>query len=82
MFLAEADGKIRINAFASADEDVSAPGPSVKTGAGVPGYSGGVAAAWLFWIRLEDPCPNGRSVYEIVIPALRLIVLGRWRLVV
>jgi hypothetical protein len=26
-------------------------GPSVETGAGVPGYSGGLAAAWWFRIR-------------------------------
>ena len=36
----------------AADGDVGAPGPSVETGAGVPGYSGGLAAAWCFrfWI--------------------------------
>ena len=28
---------MRITAFVLADEDVSAPGPSVETGAGVPG---------------------------------------------
>jgi hypothetical protein len=27
-------------------------GPVVETGAGVPGYSGGVAAAWLFRMRV------------------------------
>jgi hypothetical protein len=32
---------MRITGFVLADEDVSAPGPSVETGAGVPGYSGG-----------------------------------------
>jgi hypothetical protein len=35
---------MRIIGFVLADEDVSAPGPSVETGAGVPSYSGGVAA--------------------------------------
>ena len=35
---------MRITGFAHADEEVSAPGPVVETGAGVPGYSGGVAA--------------------------------------
>jgi hypothetical protein len=35
---------MRISRFVLADEDVSAPGPRVKTGANVPGYSGGVAA--------------------------------------
>jgi hypothetical protein len=30
---------MRITGFVLADEDVSAPGPSVETGAGVPGYS-------------------------------------------
>ena len=35
---------MRITGFVLADEDVSAPGPSVETGAGVPGYSGGFAA--------------------------------------
>ena len=33
-----------ITGFVLADEDVSAPGPSVETGASVPGYSGGLAA--------------------------------------
>ena len=28
--------------------------PSVKAGAGVPGYSGGLAAAWLFRIRAQN----------------------------
>ena len=32
----------------AADEDVGVPGPRVETGAGVPGYSGGLAAAWWF----------------------------------
>ncbi len=36
---------MRITGFVLADEDVSAPGPSEETGAGVPGYSGGLAAA-------------------------------------
>ena len=35
---------MRITGFVLADEDVSAPGPSVETGASVPGYSGGAAA--------------------------------------
>ena len=35
---------MRITGFVLADEDVSAPGPSVETGASVPGYSGGLAA--------------------------------------
>ena len=35
---------MRITGFLLADEDVSAPGPIVETGAGVPGYSGGFAA--------------------------------------
>ena len=35
---------MRITGFVLADEDVSAPGPIVETGAGVPGYSGGFAA--------------------------------------
>ena len=35
---------MRITGFVLADEDVSAPGPSVETGASVPGSSGGVAA--------------------------------------
>ena len=35
---------MRIIGFVLADEDVSAPGPSVETGAGVPSYSGGIAA--------------------------------------
>ena len=35
---------MRITGFVLADEDVSAPGPVVETGAGVPGYSGGFAA--------------------------------------
>ena len=42
---------MRITGFVLADEDVSAPGPSVKTGASVPSYSGGVAAGW--WIRIR-----------------------------
>ena len=33
---------MRVRGFVLADEDVSAPGPMVKTGATVPGYSGGV----------------------------------------
>ena len=32
---------MRITGFVLADEDVSAPGPVVETGADVPGYSGG-----------------------------------------
>ena len=32
---------MRITGFVLADEDVSAPGPSMETGANVPGYSGG-----------------------------------------
>ena len=32
---------MRRNGFVLADEDVSVPGPSVETGADVPGYSGG-----------------------------------------
>ena len=35
---------MRVRGFVLADEDVSAPGPMVETGATVPGYSGGVAA--------------------------------------
>ena len=35
---------MRGRGFVLADEDVSAPGPMVETGATVPGYSGGVAA--------------------------------------
>ena len=35
---------MRGRGFVLADEDVSAPGPIVKTGASVPGYSGGFAA--------------------------------------
>ena len=35
---------MRSSGFVLADEDVSAPGPSVETGANVPGYSGGLAA--------------------------------------
>ena len=35
---------MRRSGFGLADEDVSAPGPSVETEANVPGYSGGVAA--------------------------------------
>jgi len=35
---------MRITGFVLADEDVSAPGPVVETGAGVSGYSGGFAA--------------------------------------
>ena len=38
-------GRMRITGFVLADEDVSAPGPNVETGAGVPGYSGGLAAS-------------------------------------
>ena len=34
---------MRIIGFVLADEDVSAPGPVVETGASVPGYSGGLA---------------------------------------
>jgi hypothetical protein len=41
-----------ITGFVLADEDVSAPGPRVETGADVPGYSGGLAATPLFWIWL------------------------------
>ena len=37
-------GRMRRSGFVLADEDVSAPGPVVETGAGVPGYSGGFAA--------------------------------------
>jgi hypothetical protein len=33
-----------ITGFVLADEDVSAPGPSVETGASDPSYSGGFAA--------------------------------------
>ena len=35
---------MRITGFLLADEDVSAPGPIVETGANVAGYSGGFAA--------------------------------------
>ena len=35
---------MRITGFVLADEDVSAPGLVVETGASVPGYSGGLAA--------------------------------------
>jgi hypothetical protein len=35
---------MRITGFVLADEDVSAPGPSVKAGTNVPSYSGGFAA--------------------------------------
>jgi hypothetical protein len=36
---------MRITGFVLADEDVSAPGLVVETGASVPGYSGGLADA-------------------------------------
>ena len=36
--------RMRITGFVLADEDVSAPGPVMETGASGPGYSGGVAA--------------------------------------
>ena len=51
-------------------------GPSVKTGASVPGYSGGFAAAWLFCIRLDDHCLNGRSVCELLARAPHPVGLG------
>ena len=53
-----AGDRMRITGFGLADEDVSAPGPSVKAGATVPGYSGGLAAAWLF--RIWIFCSWGR----------------------
>ncbi len=37
-------GRMRITGFVLADEDVSAPGPVIETGASGPGYSGGLAA--------------------------------------
>ena len=39
--------------------------PSVKAGAGVPGYSGGLAAAWLF--RLWVFCSRG-SLTPVAVP--------------
>ena len=38
-----AGDRMRRSGFGLADEDVSAPGPVVETGASVPGYSGGLA---------------------------------------
>ena len=53
---------MRGRGFVLADEDVSAPGPMVETGATVPGYSRGVAACAVFsYPNLEgcDQGPNG-----------------------
>ena len=50
---------MRIIGFAFADEDVSAPGPSVETGADVPSDSGDFAA----WLVVSDAgffCSGGR----------------------
>ena len=50
---------MRGRGFVLADEDVSAPGPMVKTEATVPGYSRGVAACAVFSYPNLEGCGQG-----------------------
>ena len=61
---------MRVRGFVLADEDVSAPGPMVKTGATVPGYSGGVAACAVFSYPNLEGCGQGAMAVLLWFPFL------------
>ncbi len=65
---------MRITGFVLADEDVSAPGPSMETGAIVPGNSGGLAAC----VVVSDPCLEG-SLGILAVGVVGELVYGRMR---
>jgi len=61
---------MRVRGFVLADEDVSAPGPSVETGATVPDYSRGLAACAVVSYPNLEGCGLGAMAVLLWFPFL------------